>query len=256
MDKGELSRRLTNVRTSHRQVQTLKRELHAAERQRDRDVAELDEFAQTYKEARAEASRRTLARELGVTHPVITSMIERAGRDAYPVDPTRLIPVLSAYEAAQYVKSGAYGHVTGATVAFTETDILLESGRHPKAFADGTRISAPNMLLRNEEGELLGVEECLAGYGGTGPSNSFRLLQELGWSEEAAREVLHYRFIEFDIERGVVRANEQGLHHCGGTWSTPAGTSSHACDAAAPGPPSAKLLPAIPSGSAHGSTKS
>ncbi|WP_371666329.1 hypothetical protein OG306_40435 (plasmid) [Streptomyces sp. NBC_01241] len=217
MDKGELSRRLTNVRTSHRQVQTLKRELHAAERQRDRDVAGLDEFAQSHKEAKAEASRRTLARELGVTHPVIKSMIERAGRDAYPVDPTRLIPVLSASEAARYVKSGAFGHVTGATAAFTETDILLESGRHPKAFADGTRIAAPNMLLRNAEGELLGVEECLAGYGGTGPSNSFRLLQELGWREEVAREVLHYRFIEFDIEQGVVRTSEESLHHCGGS---------------------------------------
>ncbi|MGW9436751.1 hypothetical protein [Streptomyces sp. NPDC055607] len=208
---------MTNVRTSHRQVQTLKRELHAAERQRDRDVAELDEFAQAHKEARAEASRRTVARELGVTHPVITSMIERAGRDPYPVDPTRLVPVFSAYEAAQYVKSGAFGQVTGATVAFTETDILLESGRHPKAFADGTRIAAPNMLLRNGEGELLGVEECLAGYGGTGPSNSVRLLEELGWDKEIARQVMHYRFIEFDKEQGVVRTSEESLHHCGGS---------------------------------------
>lgn len=216
MDKGELNRRMTSVRMSHRQVQTLKRDLQSAERQRDRDVAALDEFAQANEEAKAEASRRTLARELGVTHPVIKTMIERAAKDTYPVDSTPLVPVLSAYQATQYVKSGAFGHVTGATVAMTETDILLESGRHPKAFADGTRISAPNMLLRNAEGELLGVEECLAGYGGTGPSNSLRLLKELGWTEEVAREVMHYRFIEFDIERGVVRTNEESLHHCGG----------------------------------------
>ncbi|MEU9480757.1 hypothetical protein [Streptomyces sp. NPDC048191] len=216
MDKAELKRRLTNVRVSHRQVQVLKRELQAVERQRDRDVAELDEFAQAHKEAKPDASRRSLARELGVTHPVITAMIERAKKDAYPADSTPLVPVLSALQATEYVRSGAFGQVTGAMVAMSETDILLESGRHPKAFADGTSISAPNTLLRNAEGELLGVEECLAGYGGTGPSNSLRLLRDLGWAEEVAREVFHHPFVEFDIERGVVRSSPDTLHHCGG----------------------------------------
>ncbi|QNS09456.1 hypothetical protein [Streptomyces xanthii] len=201
---------------SHRQAQVLKRELQAVERQRDRDVAELDEFAQAHKEARADASRRSLARELGVTHPVITAMIERAKKDAYPTDSTPLVPVLSAYQATEYVRSGAFGQVTGALVAMSETDILLESGRHPKVFADGTRIAAPNTLLRNAEGELLGVEECLAGYGGTGPSNSLRLLRDLGWDEEVAREVFRHRFVEFDMERGVIRSSPDTLHHCGG----------------------------------------
>ncbi|WP_328972614.1 hypothetical protein [Streptomyces sp. NBC_00239] len=215
--EAELNRLMAKMRTTHRQVGNLQRDLRAAERQRDRDVADVNAYAQARKEARGTASMRALARELGVTHPAISAMVERAAKNSYSlINQSPLVPILSAQQATDYVKSGAFGYVTGAMVAMSEADILMESGRHPRAFADGTRISPPNLLLRNGEGELLGVEECLAGYGGTGPSNTVRLLTDLGWSEDVAREAFRYLYVEFDIERGVLRGSEQSLYHCGG----------------------------------------
>lgn len=212
--KAGLYRLQTDVHARDRRVALLKRQLRQAEADRDQAVAGLVAFGKAHEEAKHQASARAVGRSMGVTHTAVNGMVERAG--ARPQAPARqLVPVLSADKARAYVESGALGDIARVMVAFNPADILLESGLDPAGFADGTDIEAPTLLIYSTDGDVIGVEECNAGYGGTGPSNSHRLLTQLGWSQETADEVFAHRFIEFE-PGGVIRANRKGLHDIGG----------------------------------------
>ncbi|MFK0294796.1 hypothetical protein ACIQU6_30590 [Streptomyces sp. NPDC090442] len=218
MERSEIAaglhRHQTDMHARQRRVLLLQRQLRAAEADRDQSVSALAAFGEQHEGARHEASRRAISRQLGVTHTTVNGMVDRAGRRPAAQAP-QVVPVLSADKARAYVESGALGDITRITVAFNPADVLLESGLDPTAFADGTDIDAPNMLIHGTDGAVIGVEECLAGYGGTGPSNTHRLLTQLGWEDTLASQVFAHRFIELDRER-VIRASEKGLHTVGG----------------------------------------
>lgn len=219
--KSGLYRHQTDVHARHRRVALLKRELRQAEAERDQSVAAMVSFGKNHEAARHEASARAIGRALGVSHTVVNAMVDRA--DSHPTAPApQLVPVVSADKARAYVESGALGEIDRIIVAFNPGDVLLESGLDPSVFADGSDIEAPTLLIRGADGDVLGVSECLAGYGGTGPSNSYRLLTQLGLSKDLANEVFTHRFIEFGRDR-VIRATHDGLHSCGGGLELAAG---------------------------------
>ncbi|WP_152626623.1 hypothetical protein [Streptacidiphilus carbonis] len=216
MDASDYHRAETRMHTADQRVKALQHELSAAELERDRSVADVDQYAHAATDGRPLTSRREIARRLGVTHPSVRAMVDRAAAAPAPA-PGRPgpIPVMSAWRAQQYVEAGALGDLAGARVAISPLDILLESGLHPAAFADGTQINPPTMLLHGSTGETIGVDNCNAGYGGTGPSASRELLMKLGWTKADAAAVHAYRYVELGIGRGVVRAEAESIHHCG-----------------------------------------
>ncbi|MFF8618623.1 hypothetical protein [Streptomyces sp. NPDC015350] len=214
--KAEVRRYQADMHARQRRVTLLHRTLREAEAERDRSVAAFAEFGQQHEGARDAASRRAIGRQLGVTHTAVKGMAERAHTRSQqgPVAATPLVPVLGADEAREYVESGALGDIARVLVAMFPGNILLESGLDPSAFANGTDIDVPHMLIQGTDGAAIGVEDCLAGYGGTGPSNTVRLLKELGFPVDVAREVCDYRFVELAPYR-VVRAAD-AVHEIGG----------------------------------------
>ncbi|MFB7031000.1 MULTISPECIES: hypothetical protein [unclassified Streptomyces] len=219
MDTDDLKSAVTQHRADmharHRRIALLARQLREAEADRDRSVARFVALGEEHEGARHKASRRAIGRELGVTHRAVTGMVERARtRAPHLAADAPLIPVLSAEQAREYVESGALGQLARVQVAFNPADIILESGLDPSAFPDLGDHDAPNMLVHGSDGSVIGVEECLAGYGGTGPSNSVRLLRQLGFAEELAREVFQHRYIEL-APSGILRASVDSVHSVG-----------------------------------------
>lgn len=133
---------------------------------------------------------------------------EDSGVTAQPV------PVLTTDEAQARIEAGDLGDIQRVQVAFSEADILLESALDPAVFDTGDSISAPTLLIHGTNGKAIGVSQCNAGYPGTGPSNSHRLLKALGFPPELARQVHDYRFIELDRDQ-VLRTSEDCLHTAG-----------------------------------------
>ncbi|MFD8415491.1 hypothetical protein ACFV2Q_27640 [Streptomyces sp. NPDC059650] len=205
-----------DMHARHRRIALLARQLREAEADRDRSVARFVSLGEEHQAARHETGLRAIGRELGVTHRAVTGMVERARtRTPHPAADAPLIPVLTADQARAYVESGALGELTRVQVAFNPADIILESGLDPSVFPDLGDHDAPNMLLYGDDGAVIGVEECLAGYGGTGPSNTVRLLKELGFAEDIRHEVYAHRYLELDPS-GVTRASAESLHRIGG----------------------------------------
>lgn len=196
----------------HRRVRLLERQLGEAEMDRDRSVAAFVQYGRDNPSVRHETSQRAVGRQLGLSHTAVGDMIERADLSPGPKSP-QIVPVLTADRARAYVESGALGDVARVTVAYNPADIVLESGLDPAALVGDSDV--PTMLIHGIDGDVIGVEECLAGYGGTGPSNTHRLLTQLGWADSLAREVFTHRFIELDSER-VIRASEDSVHTIGG----------------------------------------
>ncbi|MEU7222319.1 hypothetical protein [Streptomyces chrestomyceticus] len=213
--KAGIHRHQADMHVRQRRVTLLQRQLREAEADRDRSVASFVAFGEQHEDARYKASRRAIGRQLGVTHPAVNAMVERARtRSSGPATTTPLVPVLGADEAREYVESGALGDIARVVVSLYPGNILLESGLDPAAFADGMDIDVPHMLIQGADGAAIGVEDCLAGYGGTGPSNTVRLLKELGFPVEIAREVYDYRFVELAPDR-VLRCADS-VHEIGG----------------------------------------
>ncbi|MFD8666575.1 hypothetical protein ACFV1U_14380 [Streptomyces microflavus] len=213
--RAEVRRYQADMHVRQRRVTLLHRALRDAEAERDRSVAGFVAFGEQHEGARDAVSRRAIGRQLGVTHPAVNAMVERARtRSRGPAALAPLVPVLGADEAREYVQSGALGDIARVLVAMYPGDILLESGLDPSAFANGTDIDVPNMLIQSADGAAIGVEDCLAGYGGTGPSNTVRLLEELGFPVDLAREVFDYRFVELAPDR-VLRSGD-AVHQVGG----------------------------------------
>ncbi|MFE3557343.1 hypothetical protein ACFXKW_21110 [Streptomyces sp. NPDC059193] len=214
--KASVQQHRADLHARHRRIALLARQLREAEADRDRAVERFVALGEEHQAARHETGLRAIGRELGVTHRAVTGMVERARtRTPYPTADAPLIPVLSTEQARAYVESGALGNLTRVQVAFNPADIVLESGLDPSVFPDLGDHDAPNMLLYGDDGAVIGVEECLAGYGGTGPSNTVRLLRALGFDDDLAREVLYSRYIEL-APTGVIRASAESLHTVGG----------------------------------------
>ncbi|MCX5199700.1 DUF3280 domain-containing protein [Streptomyces sp. NBC_00249] len=205
-----------DMHARHRRIALLTRQLREAEADRDRAVERFVSLGEVHEAARHETGLRAIGRELGVTHRAVTGMVERArSRTLHPAADAPLIPVLTAEQARAYVESGALGNLARVQVAFNPADIVLESGLDPSVFPDLGDHDVPNMLLHGDDGAVVGVEECLSGYGGTGPSNTVRLLKDLGFAEDLARQVYPHRYIELAPD-GVIRASAESLHGVGG----------------------------------------
>ncbi|MFJ8166521.1 hypothetical protein ACIRBY_37155 [Streptomyces sp. NPDC096136] len=214
--KAAVQQHRAEMHARHRRIALIARQLREAEADRDRAVARFVALGEEHAGARHETGVRAIGRELGVTHRAVTGMVERARtRTPHPSADAPLIPVLGAEEARAYVESGALGDLTRVQVAFNPADIVLESGLDPSVFPDLGDHDAPNMLIHGADGAVIGVEECLSGYGGTGPSNTVRLLKELDFPEDIRREVYPHRYIEL-TRSGVIRASEESLHRVGG----------------------------------------
>lgn len=200
MDRAQYRAAESEVVSAHARHLVAQAEAGLARAQLDRSVA-------TWVEAGA--SKREVASRIGVSHPHVTTMVERAR--SLPADhdvSKRLIRILEPHQLQEHLQ--VFGEVAEALIAFNDGDILVESGKHPAAFAHGTRTEVPMMLLLNARGDALGVKQCNAGYGGTGPSNSVRVLTDLCWTEWEAKLVLRHRFVH--LKRGQEpRAEERSI---------------------------------------------
>lgn len=171
---------------------------------------------------KAGATQRAVASRLGISHPTVGALLDRAGHIRHTSAPSapqtnvdttidrtrdadgaehikRPVPMLRLADLDDYLP--AFGDVREAYVAFSSLDVLLESGLHPAAFAYSSLVEPPTMLLRNDRGEAIGVQDCNAGYNGTGPGNAEQVLRELGWPEDVAEQVYQYRFMHLSRER-------------------------------------------------------
>lgn len=159
----------------------------------------------------AGATQRAIARRIGLRHPYIRRLIEEAPEP--PTDPGRqLVPTLTA---TQFLNSyaEAFGEVAEVLVSFNDGDTLLESGRHPEAFAsEGSHLSVPNLLLINADGDMVGIEDCNCGYGGTGPSNTVWFLRQLDWPAEQHDLVFRCRFLRLRRDE-VLRQEPQPVSY-------------------------------------------
>ncbi|MFI8932519.1 hypothetical protein ACIG3E_33260 [Streptomyces sp. NPDC053474] len=215
--KAEVQRHRAAMHARQRRVALLTAQVRQAEADRDQAVAAFVKLGEEHEEARRQASHRSIGRELGVTHRAVGGMVERArtrgGSPPAPAVP--LVPVLGAEQARAYVESGALGDLARVIVAYSPGDVLLECGLDPATLIHGPDVDVPTLLLYGTNGTVIGVEECLAGYQGTGPTNSLRLLKKLGVADTVAREVYYHRFIELSPQQ-VIRASAEGLHDVGG----------------------------------------
>ncbi|MFD8146086.1 hypothetical protein [Streptomyces sp. NPDC059708] len=213
--RAAIQQHRAEMHARHRRIALIARQLREAEADRDRAVARFVALGEEHQGIRHETGLRAIGRELGVTHRAVTGMVERARtRTPHQAADAPLIPVLAAEEARAYVESGALGELIRVQVAFNPADIILESGLDPSVYPDLGHHDVPNMLIHGDDG-VIGVEECLSGYGGTGPSNTVRLLKELGFPEDIRREVYPHRYIEL-TPSGVIRASKESLHSVGG----------------------------------------
>lgn len=214
--RAAMQQHRADMHARHNRIALLERQLREATADRDRSVERFVSFGEAHEAARHDTALRSIGRELGVTHRAVTGMVDRARtRAPHPTADAPLIPVLTAEQARAYVESGALGNLSRVHVAFNPNDIVLESGLDPSAFPDLGDRDAPNMLLFGDDGAVVGVEECLAGYGGTGPSNTVRLLRELGFPEQLREEVFHSRYLEL-TPTDVLRASPESVHRAGG----------------------------------------
>ncbi|MGA5819887.1 hypothetical protein ACPC54_18745 [Kitasatospora sp. NPDC094028] len=211
MDTFAIERARARLTAAQHRVDALTGELHSAEAHRDQAVAHLDTFTQPTPGEKKPISRRDIARQLGVTHPAIKGMVDRA-KEHGPVTGPEPALVMSPWNATQYIAAGAFGTVERALIAHNEADIVLECGAHPAVWAEGTRLNTPSLVLVSTTGELLGVTNCNAGYNGSGPGASHDLLRQLGWDESAAGTVFSHQFVELSLEGGVLRATQESLH--------------------------------------------
>jgi hypothetical protein len=211
MDNIAFERAQARMAAAQHRVDALTGELRSAEQVRDQAVALVDTFTQPGPGEKKLLSRRDIARQIGVTHPAIKGMVERA-KELGPATGPEPALVMSPWNATQYIETGAFGTVARALVANNEADIVLECGAHPAVWAEGTRLNTPSLVLVSTTGELLGVTNCNAGYGGSGPSASHDLLRRLGWDETAAATVFSHQFVELSLEDGVLRTTEESLH--------------------------------------------
>lgn len=150
----------------------------------------------------AGVSQRGIGHRLGLSHPTVAGMIERSAESPPSQEPLerRPVPVVFPGELDDYLP--AFGELASIWLAFEEADILIELGRHPVAFAYGSSVEIPRMVLVNSAGEALGVDDCVPGYGGTGPHNAFDVLLKLGLAETEARAVFQHRFLHYDLVNG------------------------------------------------------
>ncbi|MFF4924245.1 hypothetical protein ACFY4B_26985 [Kitasatospora sp. NPDC001261] len=211
MDTIAFERAKARMTAAQHRVDALTDELHGAEAHRDRAVAAVDAFAEAAPGEKRLLSRRDIARQIGVTHPAVKGMVDRA-REHGPATGPEPALVMGPWSAIQYIAAGAFGTVERALVANNEADIVLECGAHPAVWAEGTLLNTPSLVLVSTTGELLGVTNCNAGYGGTGPSASHDLLLQLGWDENAASTVFSHEFVELSLENGVLRTADESLH--------------------------------------------
>lgn len=150
-------------------------------------------------------SWRDLGAEFGMSHTQARRLAEES------IDSGDFVPVLD-WEEAPAALAG-FGEISRIVIAFEVADVLVASRLDPRAFALGSAIRTPNLLLQNSAGVWAGVRDCMCGYGGTGPHNTVALLTELGLTGDLRRIVMGHSYIDVPVidrelvpEQGVLEA--------------------------------------------------
>lgn len=145
-------------------------------------------------------SQREVAAMLGVSSVTVHRFMDP---DAARTDPARIVPVIQLAALGEVLE--AFGPVKRLLVAFHEEDAILATKLSPGEFAVGGRVYLPHALLTNARGDWLGVQDCLCGYGGTGPHNTLSLLAALELDPEPLKPTIFAnRFVDLDLSSSEV----------------------------------------------------
>lgn len=150
-----------------------------------RDVLALKDAGMTVSE---------VARRVGIPRPTLAEFVAAAGKAGLgqASAPAVPLPVLAGDDLVAAVSAG--GPIVEIIASFADADTLFMSDESWGRFADvgwahGMRV--PNVMLRLEEAGWIGVDNCIVGYGGTGPDNAYRALVSVGIDEALADDIAY-----------------------------------------------------------------